>query len=53
MIFMNENWLLFAEVKLKDARPDIHYQLGVTPNGVELPKCASDPSCQDMINKVK
>jgi isopenicillin N synthase-like dioxygenase len=40
------------EVKLKDARPDIHYQLGVTPNGVELPKCASDPSCQDMINKM-
>jgi len=36
---------------LRDARPDIHYQLGVTPEGVELPRCTSDPKCKQLIDQ--
>jgi isopenicillin N synthase-like dioxygenase len=38
---------------LKDARPDIHYQLGVTPEGVELPRCTTDPKCKEIIDKIE
>eukprot|EP00218_Dolichomastix_sp_CCMP3274_P008198 CAMPEP_0170132688 /NCGR_PEP_ID=MMETSP0033_2-20121228/692_1 /TAXON_ID=195969 /ORGANISM="Dolichomastix tenuilepis, Strain CCMP3274" /LENGTH=363 /DNA_ID=CAMNT_0010368105 /DNA_START=36 /DNA_END=1127 /DNA_ORIENTATION=+ len=31
--------------KLKDARKELHYQVGVTPENVEVPKCSVDPSC--------
>ena len=34
-----------TEACLEDARPDLHYQVGVTPEGVEFPKCARDPKC--------
>jgi isopenicillin N synthase-like dioxygenase len=33
------------EAKKADARPEIHYQVGVTPAGVEKAICASDPKC--------
>mmetsp|Transcript_60355 Transcript_60355/g.167096 ORF Transcript_60355/g.167096 Transcript_60355/m.167096 type:complete len:462 (+) Transcript_60355:43-1428(+) len=33
------------ESKKADAFPDIHYQVGVTPAGVEKAVCASDPKC--------
>lgn len=42
-----------ADVKLVDARPELHYQVGVTPEGVETPRCMTDPSCHTMINQVR
>ncbi|CAG9464386.1 unnamed protein product [Pedinophyceae sp. YPF-701] len=33
------------EVKQADARPDLAYQVGVTPEGVEIPRAAVDPAC--------
>jgi isopenicillin N synthase-like dioxygenase len=36
---------------MRDARPDIFYQLGVTPEGTELPRCTSDPRCRDIVNQ--
>lgn len=41
------------DVKMKDARPDYHYQVGVTPEGVEFPRCAVDPSCQEFVAEVR
>lgn len=41
-----------TEVKIKDARPDIGYQLGVTPDLVEEPRCVNDESCKDIVAKV-
>jgi len=38
------------EAKLQDARPDIFYQVGVTPDGVETAKCAKDPKCIEQIS---
>lgn len=40
------------EVKMQDARPDHHYQVGVTPEGVEFPRCAVDPSCQEFVKEL-
>jgi isopenicillin N synthase-like dioxygenase len=37
---------------VKDARPEIFYQLGVTPEGVELPRCTSDPKCKDIVENL-
>lgn len=39
--------------KLADARPDLHYQVGVTPEGVETPRCLTDPECHKLINEVR
>jgi len=35
---------------IKDARPDLFYQIGPTPEGKELPRCVSDTRCHDLIN---
>lgn len=37
---------------MKDARPEYHYQVGVTPNGVEFPRCAADIECHRLIQQV-
>ena len=34
-----------AELKAEDARPELSYQVGATPEGVEVPRCMADPSC--------
>ena len=34
------------EALMEDARPDIHYQVGVTPDNVETAVCASDAKCK-------
>lgn len=50
--FLNTMEAYFArpeEVKLKDARPNLAYQVGITPEGVEKPRCLSDISVQDKI----
>jgi len=39
------------DLLLRDARPEIHYQLGVTPEGTELPRCTSDPRCQQLVQQ--
>lgn len=33
------------EAKMQDARPEIGYQVGVTPANVETAKCATSPEC--------
>jgi isopenicillin N synthase-like dioxygenase len=40
------------EVKYKDVRKELGYQIGATPEGTELPRCASDPTCKDRIEKM-
>ncbi|KAI9291109.1 hypothetical protein K502DRAFT_154044 [Neoconidiobolus thromboides FSU 785] len=40
------------DTKLKDSRPEYHYQVGVTPGNVEDPKCKSDLKCQELIKDV-
>jgi len=40
-----------SEDLLKDARPDLGFQIGVTPEGKELPRCTSDPRCQQIIEQ--
>mmetsp|Transcript_1762 Transcript_1762/g.3929 ORF Transcript_1762/g.3929 Transcript_1762/m.3929 type:complete len:373 (-) Transcript_1762:379-1497(-) len=37
------------DAKLQDARPDVHYQVGVTPDMIETAVCARDPKCLDSI----
>lgn len=41
------------ETKLKDARPELHYQVGVTPGGREDPKCRADETCQRVIAELE
>lgn len=38
-----------TEEKMRDMRPDSHYQVGVTPEGVELSRCTQDPKCMEFI----
>lgn len=45
MDMMQRYYAQSAEVKRADARPDLHYQVGVTPEGVEKAICATDPKC--------
>eukprot|EP00854_Cymbomonas_tetramitiformis_P006253 gene6253-7499_t len=33
------------EAKMPEARPELHYQVGVTPELVEVPRCTMDPTC--------
>lgn len=40
------------ETKLKDARPELHYQVGPTPGNTEVPRCAFDPDCKVLIENV-
>jgi len=45
MEMMKRYYAQDSDAKKADARPDIYYQVGVTPEGVEKAKCASDPKC--------
>jgi len=40
-------------ILMADARPELHYQVGVTPEGTEVPRCAADQNCKDMIAQVQ
>ena len=44
-------WKRAEDVKRADERPHFHYQVGVTPEGVEVPRCSMDPSCIEEIKK--
>ena len=37
------------KIKMQDARPEYAYQVGVTPENIETPRCTFDPSCQQLI----
>lgn len=41
-----------SDVKLRDARPHLHYQVGVTPEGIERPRCLNDQSILDLIDQL-
>lgn len=41
-----------TDVKMKDTRPDLMYQVGATPELTEVPRCGGDVGCQEMIEKV-
>lgn len=41
------------EAKMDDVYPDLHYQIGATPEGVEHPKCVVDDSCKEVIDEVR
>jgi len=40
------------EQKMKDAREEFAYQVGVTPEGIEMPRCSMDPSCKARLEKM-
>jgi isopenicillin N synthase-like dioxygenase len=42
-----------TEEKLKDTRPDLHFQVGATPDNTELPRCGRDDDCIEMVAKVR
>ncbi|KAI9222389.1 hypothetical protein BC828DRAFT_346084 [Blastocladiella britannica] len=37
------------DVKLQDVRPDLHYQIGATPEFVEEAMCFKSPKCQQIL----
>eukprot|EP00271_Cylindrocystis_brebissonii_P003437 TRINITY_DN1441_c0_g1_i1.p1 TRINITY_DN1441_c0_g1~~TRINITY_DN1441_c0_g1_i1.p1 ORF type:complete len:411 (+),score=78.15 TRINITY_DN1441_c0_g1_i1:210-1442(+) len=37
------------EIKKREARPDLLFQVGVTPDGFEIPRAAIDPTMQESI----
>jgi len=41
-----------ADLKRKQERPDLHYQVGVTPEGVEVPICSVDKKMQEVMRKM-
>jgi hypothetical protein len=46
------NYKIKLKAKLKDARPDVGFQVGVTPEFTEEPKCHKDIDCQKLISQV-
>lgn len=40
------------EAVIADAYPEVGFQVGVTPPGVEEPRCKRDPGCQNIIEKL-
>ena len=38
------------EEKMKDARPNLHYQVGITPEGIERPRCLNDAAIGNIIS---
>ncbi|KAI9095775.1 hypothetical protein DFS34DRAFT_162159 [Phlyctochytrium arcticum] len=37
------------EAKLPDARPELGYQVGVTPENTEKPRCGRDEACNELV----
>jgi len=40
------------DIKKADARPEVHYQVGVTPEFVEVPRCSQEPDCLRRISEM-
>ncbi|KAK3236968.1 hypothetical protein CYMTET_52926 [Cymbomonas tetramitiformis] len=41
------------EEKMKDARPELRYQVGVKPEGVETPLCVANAECQELMQSLE
>ncbi|KAL2912874.1 hypothetical protein HK105_207655 [Polyrhizophydium stewartii] len=41
-----------TETKLKDIRPDVHYQVGATPENTEEPRCGRDDNCLKLVESM-
>ena len=39
--------------RMRDVRGDIGYQVGATPAGVEMPRCATDDDCLKRISEIR
>lgn len=53
--FLNQMEAYFGQphdAKMEDARPEYAYQVGVTPELTETPRCSFDPDCLDIIDKL-
>lgn len=54
-MFLNQMEAYFSqplELKMKDARPEYSYQVGVTPELTETPRCTFDENCKELIDKL-
>lgn len=41
-----------ADLKRKQERPELHYQVGVTPEGIEVPRCSVDTKMQELMRSL-
>eukprot|EP00127_Corallochytrium_limacisporum_P002049 Clim_evm37s99 gene=Clim_evmTU37s99 len=49
---MESYWERPAEMREKETRPHLSYQLGLTPEGVEIPRCKADTNCHKVIDNL-
>ncbi|CAG8561367.1 21_t:CDS:2 [Paraglomus brasilianum] len=49
---MEDYYAQSHEVKMRDARPDVGYQVGVTPEFTEEARCIRDPKCHQIIDEM-
>ncbi|KAI8928915.1 hypothetical protein BC831DRAFT_446344 [Entophlyctis helioformis] len=40
------------DVKRQDCRPEVHYQVGATPENTEEPRCGRDDDCLELVSKM-
>ncbi|MEW5300726.1 MAG: hypothetical protein WDW36_003636 [Sanguina aurantia] len=52
LALMEEYFARSKEEKEVQARPELHYQVGVTPSGVEVPRCLVDTDMQEQIRRL-
>jgi isopenicillin N synthase-like dioxygenase len=50
---MEEYYQQSYQEKLKDTRPEYHYQVGATPEFTESPKCNRDPKCISFVEEME
>lgn len=41
-----------TDLKRQQERPELHYQVGVTPEGIEVPRCSVDPQMQELMRSL-
>ncbi|BBM98419.1 hypothetical protein MPTK1_1g13360 [Marchantia polymorpha subsp. ruderalis] len=49
---MEKYWSQSDAFKRQQERPDVFYQVGVTPEGIETPRCLFDQSLQERMNQL-
>ena len=42
-----------TDIKQKDCRPKLSYQVGATPALTELPRCGRDDACKEMVDAME
>ncbi|KAJ3052772.1 hypothetical protein HK097_005698 [Rhizophlyctis rosea] len=50
---MEEYFAQSTEAKEKDARPEVGFQVGVTPENKEVPRCGKDERCKELVEKME